>query len=209
MKAGESEHLSNEARLAQLAGRHRDAAVLALRAYGSEICGFLVARSGSEADGKEIFSQFCEDLWVGLQAFRGDASFRTWMYALARNAAHRHRRDPHRRRAQALSALPEVEELAAASAASMASYLRSDVREGVAKLRAQLDPDDRDLLILRVDRQMEWGDITAVFFPDVADAAVLGRHAASLRKRFERVKKRIRELAEQEGLVARRGERER
>jgi hypothetical protein len=46
---------------------------------------------------------------------------------------------------------------------------------------------------LRVDRQMSWMDIARVMEGDGADDP--SRHAATLRKRFERLKDRLRSMA--------------
>ncbi|MGN6107017.1 MAG: sigma-70 family RNA polymerase sigma factor, partial [Kofleriaceae bacterium] len=74
-------------------------------------------------------------------------------------------------------------------------HLRTAVKDRMRALRDQLEPDDRTLLILRVDRDLQWREIAQVLLGDQADAAELDRHAATLRKRFERVKQRLRELA--------------
>jgi RNA polymerase sigma-70 factor (ECF subfamily) len=73
-------------------------------------------------------------------------------------------------------------------------HLRTDVKDRVRALRARLAPDDQTLLVLRVDKDLGWRDIALVELGDDAPTAVLDRVAATLRKRFERVKQRLREL---------------
>lgn len=178
------------------AGERDSAITAALRHYGPEICGFLVAVERNEDAGAEIFAQFCEDLWRGIATYRGDASFRTWAYALARHAQSRYHRDPFRRRAVAFP--DEMAALVDAVRTTTLTHLRSEVREGVARLRAELDPTDQALLVLRVDRNMPWQDVARIL--DEADDD-LERRAAAWRKRYERVKRRLRTLAEREGLL--------
>jgi RNA polymerase sigma-70 factor (ECF subfamily) len=180
------------------AGEEHGAITAALRHYGPEICGFLVAIERDETAGTEIFSQFCEDLWRGIAGFRGDASFRTWAYALARHAQSRYHRDPYRRRAVALVDHPEIAALVDTVKSSTLTHLRSEVRDGVARLRAELEPVDQALLVLRVDRQMAWRDVARILDETDDD---LERRAAAWRKRYERVKQRLRDLAEREGLL--------
>ena len=75
----------------------------------------------------------------------------------------------------------------------------------MASLREKLTPEEQTLLILRVDRQMSWRDIATVMHDEEAgepDEAELKRNAAALRKRFERVKNNLRELAREQGLVS-------
>jgi len=177
-------------------GAFEEGVTEALRAYGPEVLGFLVATMRDEADADDVFAQLCEDVWRGAPSFRGDASIRTWLYVLARNAAHRFRRDPLRRRGAALSDCAAVSAIEAEVRERTRSYLRSEVRDRVARLREALDPDDRMLLVLRVDRGMSFREIAKVFAdasggPEGEDK----RREAALRKRYERVKERIRELA--------------
>jgi len=48
--------------------------------------------------------------------------------------------------------------------------------------RAALDREDQQLLVLRIDRKLAWADI----------ADVMSIEASALRKRFERIKQRLR-----------------
>lgn len=178
--------------------------------YGPEVLGFLIAILKDEAVGSDVFSQFCEDLWTGLPNFRWECTFRTWAYTLARNAARRYLRSPHLKRNTQLSrdALAEVADKVRTSTIS---YLRSEVKQGVQRLRESLDEEDQALLILRVDRNLPWNDVARIMLDEDegggegaaanAPPAAIARKAAALRKRFERVKDHLRELAKQQGLL--------
>lgn len=71
----------------------------------------------------------------------------------------------------------------------------------MAQIRDELAEDDRELLVLRVDRQMAYQDIARVTLGDDAAEVEVAKRSAALRKRFERLKLEIRERAEREGLV--------
>src|SRR5579862_4698659 len=62
------------------------AVTVGLRGYGPEVLGFLMALGRDEILVHEAYSQLSEDLWRGIEGFAGRASFRTWMYVLARHA---------------------------------------------------------------------------------------------------------------------------
>lgn len=181
------------------------AATVALRGYGPEVLGYLSAMCRTETDAAEVFSSFCEDLWKGLPRFRWQSSFRTWAYTLARHALYRMARDPRRRRERNvdLAESPEVLELAEQVRTTTMIHLRTETKNKFAALREQLEPDDRTLLILRVDRKLAWNEI-AVIMADEAepDAAAIKRGAAALRKRFERAKERLRKLATEQRLIS-------
>lgn len=193
---------------AQFAGGDIDAAAeAALQGYGPEIFAFLVALHRVEDDAMDVFSAFAEGLWRGRAAFAGQSSVRTWAYAIARKASLKHRRDAHRRAARFVplgddSVLSRIEALIRTETLP---HLRSTVRSRIVELRESLDPDDQALLMLRVDRQLDWKEIAQVIEGADADAPLAGkaleRAAARLRKRFQGVKKKLREMAQQEGLV--------
>lgn len=181
------------------------AATVGLRGYGAEIYGFLVAFHHSEEDAAEVFSRFTERLWGSLGGFQGNASFRTWLYALARNASLNYRRDA-RRRMRRQEPLPETSELRAIAEevrSSTRPYLRTGAKARFAALRASLPPEDQELLILRVDRKLAWNDLARVLHErdgELADLE-LSREAARLRKRFQVLKERLREVGRREGLI--------
>ena len=173
------------------AGRMHQAAERGIRAYGPEIMGFLVTVLRSDADACEVFSQASEDLWRGFARFEERSSFRTWYYAIARNAAIRYRRT--RRRAQAGRApLSEADALAAARRSTTVVHLRSESRDRFAAVRDALEDDDRMLLVLRIDRGMAWNDIARIFSPEEASPDAIATRASGLRKRYQLLKDEIR-----------------
>jgi RNA polymerase sigma-70 factor, ECF subfamily len=185
------------------AGEVDAATTVALRGYGPEVLGFLAAVAKNEADARDAFSEFSEDLWRGIKGFAGNSSLRTWAYTIARRALWRIMNDPRRRpeRNVPLDDAGVASKVAAEVRETTMTHLRTEVKDGFAQLRAQLPADEQTLLILRVDRDLPWRDIASVMHDgDALDGAALEREAAALRKRFERVKVRLRELSEKAGL---------
>jgi len=84
----------------------------------------------------------------------------------------------------------------AASIASPESMLASSPQDRLARLRASLEPEERTLLILRLDREMSWNEVAEVL--SVEGGPV---DAAAVRKRFERVKDKLAKLAKKQGLI--------
>ncbi len=177
------------------------AATRALETYGAEVYGFLVSLAGSESDAAEIFSQLCEDLWKGLPSFAFRSSVRTWLYALARHAAARYRRSPWNKGARRTGDSRLVD-FVAQSRSRTQPWLRTDVKDRLAGLRESLDPDDRTLLVLRVDRALSWTDVAHVMLDEHApDAATLQREVDRLAKRFQLLKEDLRRRAREAGLL--------
>jgi RNA polymerase sigma-70 factor (ECF subfamily) len=173
------------------AGDANRAATAALRGYGPQVLGYLVALLRDDTLSEEAFSSFSEDVWVGLPGFRRECSFRTWAYKLAWHAAMRAARDPKRKRNAPL-ATSMASAIAAEVRSSTAPHLKSETKNAVRQLREELTVEEQTLLVLRVDRDLSWRDI----------AEVMGSDEAALRKRFERVKEKLRGLAKARGLLA-------
>lgn len=183
--------LERDVRAACERGAHTAAAGLVVRGYGPEIGAYLasIVRSGADDVG-ESFSRWCEDLLRGLPGFRFDSSVRTWVYTLARHAAARRARDDGRRARR--FALPgELDDVVAAARTATATYLQTAVKDRLAAVRASLDDDERELLYLRVDRQLPWRDIARILAADGADDEAVRKLDAALRKRFESLKRRL------------------
>ncbi len=174
-------------------GDHAAAADAIVRGYGPEVTSFLAAMvRGNDDQLGEAFATFCEDLWRGLPKFRFASTARTWVYTVARHAAARRRRGD-RRRERRLQLPGELGDLADQVRTATVEYLRTEVKDRLALARDSLDPDDRSILILRIDRQLPWRDIALVLSDEELDAAALTRREATLRKRFEHIKRRLKE----------------
>jgi RNA polymerase sigma-70 factor (ECF subfamily) len=190
-------------------GDRSGATTAALRRFGPEILGLLLSLHRDEDDAADAFSLFAEKLWRSLDRFEWRCSMRTWAYVLARRASHDLRRVEVRRRRLAEPLSPEVEELAVRVRTETMTFLRTETKSELAKLRETLVPDDQMLLVLRVDRKMEWSDLALVFLEreDLPDEPApphdddVKREAARLRKRFQLVKERLHALAKERGLV--------
>ena len=119
---------------------------------------------------------------VGLA--RWESSLRVWAYRSARHLFI----DSTRARAGdvPLSAVPEP--TARMVRTTTAAYRRTEVKDALAAARARLDPEEQMLLGLRVEGEMGWRDIARVLGHAEPE---LDRHAAALRKRFERLKARL------------------
>lgn len=185
-------------------GEHDRATALLVEGYGPEIVGFLEVRLRSDSDASEAFSLWAEDVWHGLPKFEWRSSARTWAYTLARNAATRYLSAPERRPARNLSlSRAGFSEIVEHVRTTTVAHLRTVNKSRIQTLREELPEDDQLLLVLRVDREMAWRDIALVMGGEGAatDDDSVEQRAASLRKRFERAKDALRELAVREGLL--------
>jgi RNA polymerase sigma-70 factor (ECF subfamily) len=185
-----------EARVVALrdAGDPAGAATAAIRELGPAILRYLRSLLRDEEDAAEAFSQFAENLWKGLPAFRAEASLRTWAYRLAWNAAQNLRDGAWRRRGR---------RFATGEASALAEEVRTRTavvverqRQALERLRASLSVEDQSLLALRVDQGLPWTEVAEVLAEE-------GRQSdpAALMKRFERLKERLGRMAREQGLL--------
>jgi RNA polymerase sigma-70 factor (ECF subfamily) len=177
------------------AGDHRGAAEAILRDHGPGVMGYLLSVLRNEADAGEVFSQWSLDLWRGLPGFRGDCPVRVWAYRLAWHAAARHLRDPFRQRGRHLET-NEISRIADEVRSSVLLGRREARQRGIDRLRDELTPEERALLVLRLDRDLSWREVACVL---AAEGEAVDE--AALRKRFERVKAKLAQRAREEGLL--------
>lgn len=182
----------------------RAVATLALERYGPEILGVLAAQLRSISDAADVFWWFVEDLWRGLPGFQWRCTLRAWAHRIARNAAVRWAIAGERRGERDMPIEQGgVLELADRVRTSTLAQLRTEVKSEVRLLREELPEIDQLLLILRVDKDLEWREIAAALADEDLAADELQREAARLRKRFRVVAERLRELARERGILDR------
>ena len=195
MNAGRQEALEQRLRELLDAGDIRGAAGEAVRGYGPEIAAYLRAVLRDPAEADEVFSRVCEKLWRGLGRFRRESSLRTWLYRIAWNTARDFEKEAVRGRTRRLRT-SEVSRIAEEVLSSQPAYARSSSADAVERLRASLDPEEQTLLTLRLHAGLSWKEVAAILSsPDH------GLDEAAVRKRFERLKLKLREMAKAAGLL--------
>jgi RNA polymerase sigma-70 factor (ECF subfamily) len=177
------------------AGELAAAATAALGGLGPQILGYLAATLRDDDAAYEVFGHFSEQLWKSIATFRGESSFKTWAYKLVMHSLGRYRRDGFRRRGRPLGT-SEVSAIAEQIRSQTPAYRQTAVKDRIAQLREQLDPEEQTLLFLRIDQELSWTDVAAIVSAEGEPV-----EPAALRKRFERAKVRLRKLAEQDGLL--------
>lgn len=182
-----------ESRVRQLVARGdvERAATAAIEALAPGVRRYLLTML-PEDDAEDVLSTVEEDVWRGLPGFRWECSLRVWAYRIAWRAVARYTRNGYRRRRERLpssiaSRLPNPP----ASASGMGGR-----RDRLSKLRDELPLEERSLLVLRVGRNLEWEEVSAVLAAQGRPISVV-----ALRKRFERLKTRLAVLARERGLL--------
>lgn len=115
--------------------------------YGKGLMGFLVLRLGDRDDAAEALSETFLRAIEKVSALRGGAdSFRAWLYRIARNVATDRLRA--RRRIDLDGELPDVVD--ASTDGPVDRVVAGEDAEEVRAAFAALDPDDREVVWLRV-----------------------------------------------------------
>lgn len=178
------------------AGKLRAAAEELIRVHGARMQRYLLSVLRDQDAAGDAYSVWCEWVLKGIPGYRGDAPIRTWAYGVAHNAARRVRDDAFRRRRCSLSRVGASR--AAAGAPSSSLRHRERAARVLEAIRARLSLDDQGLLALRVDHGLEWESVAAILSPAPGERPTT---ATALRKRFERLKDRIRRLAREAGAL--------
>jgi RNA polymerase sigma-70 factor, ECF subfamily len=188
--------MSLEARItdALSRGAREEAATEAIRGFGPQILGYLTHVLGSTDDAGDAFSLFSEQLWRGLSGFRGESSVRVWAYRVAWSAAMHITGDRYRRRRERFRT--SMASRLAAEVVSRTPFRSERDAAAMERLRAQLEPDERSLLVLRIDQRLSWKEVAEVIRGEGQEV-----DEAALRKRFERLKEKLGRIARASGLL--------
>jgi RNA polymerase sigma-70 factor (ECF subfamily) len=199
-----SEREALEQRIQQLCrdGDVGGAAEAALAGYGPELLRLMGSILKDPERTRDAFSDFSEVLVKDLPAFQWKSSFRTWAYQVARHLAWRHAMGSGRRE------VPMTRDAFTQEPQRVRSqtqpWLQTTVKERFRRLRSRLSPYEQTLLALRVDRRLSWEEVARELAPpsERLTADELRRRVAVLRQQFQRIKARLRELAEEEHLLS-------
>ncbi|MEZ5289524.1 MAG: sigma-70 family RNA polymerase sigma factor [Vicinamibacterales bacterium] len=175
---GEGQELTDADLLARAAGGNREAFAVLVARHQASVYRFARTLVARPADAEDVLQQTFLAAWTSAARFRAEASVRTWLFVIARNAAFSQRAREARRPETELplddlgmaagwgSDDPETAALAAERRAALASAFEA------------LPPADREVLTLR-DLEGLSGDETA---------AVLGVSLPAMKSRLHRAR---------------------
>jgi RNA polymerase sigma-70 factor (ECF subfamily) len=176
-------------------GNFKLAAEVAVHAYGQEMFRFVRAQLVDIDQANEASAELWSEIWRALPGFQWRSSFRTWAYVLARRVVIRLTTRVRRGHELPLSNT-QISQLEAQLRTSI-WYLRDDARTWLAEIRANLLPDERALLFMRVDQNLSWQQTAEILLEREPNAQEL----AAVRKKFSRLTSRLREEARISGLL--------
>ena len=142
-----------------------------------------VRLTGHEEDARDVVQEAYLRAWKGLQRFRGDAQFSTWMYRITANTSYTHMQ---KRRRQRTTNLDDIEEPTEMRLESSPDGMAESVA-GLAELAAavqRLPETLRQIVILK--------DVYGL--PHEAIAEELGISVAAAKVRLHRGRKKLRDL---------------
>jgi DNA-directed RNA polymerase specialized sigma24 family protein len=155
-----------------LRGQAGSAAGVALSEHGAELFGFLIGALDDADRARLVYAEVRRRAEVEIDRFSARCSARVWLYTIARAELASRRR--HKPRGPAPGRAPE---LVAGSQASPARLLAVDA------LRRSLAEEDRELLILRVDRRLAWRDIARTGLGDDASDDAIEDETRAIKER--------------------------
>jgi len=168
------------------AARRGDRAALAalLEQHQQRVFGFGVKMCGDPEDAKDVAQETLLTMVRSVRDFRGDASLSTWLYTVARSFCIK-----KRRRTKGAPAFHEPLDKASQEGAQEPSatpeqmLLGREARETVAAALDRLEPEAREVVILR--------DIEGLSAAEVAE--VTGLSVAAVKSRLHRARAALRE----------------
>lgn len=154
------------------------AATLLVRRYSAGLARFLYGLGAPSADVDDLLQEAFFRAFRAIASFRGDSSFRGWLYRIGANAA----RDHHRRgRGRTVLSIEDRELADPADPAGEAEATEAEDRLGEALGR--LPPKQRDVFLLRAQQGMPYEEI----------ASTLGTTPGAARVHYHHAVKRLKE----------------
>lgn len=161
-------------------------------AYEKRVLALTARMCGNPEDGAEAAQEAFLAAWQGLESFRGEASFSTWLYRLASNACVDLLRREGRHRAASGPSLDDGElNLDAADPAPTPQEAaeRAELRRQIEEGLRELPEEYRQVLILREMHQLSYGEIGQVLSLDLG----------TVKSRINRGRQRLRKFLLESG----------
>ena len=179
------------------AQRWSDAVGLLVQAYGNDVLRFLHGFLRDSDAAEEVFAQMSLRLCEEVPRFRGECTGKVWFFYKARYAALDWVRSPRRRRERRLETreMSRVHAMVEQVRTNTRPFMKTEVKDKFELLRAQLDAEERMLLVLYKYQEKSSQEVAeAMSSPEEVWTP------AKVRKRWQRLKSKIAKMAKQQGL---------
>jgi DNA-directed RNA polymerase specialized sigma24 family protein len=171
------------------AGDIAGAVRVAIETHGAELFGFLIGVLENEELARVVYADVCQRAASEIDSFGRQCSLRIWLYALSR----RELRDRRLRRKRA----PEDTGRQVGASADTDSRRPAGLTGAIDAVRRALSEEERELLILRIDRGFELDDLAMTEIgPDAAPFARASEREV-LRARLDELLERVERLTVQ------------
>ncbi len=174
----------DEALASAAATGDRDAFAALLGRHYDRIFALSFRLTGSRAEAEDLTQDICLALPAKLGSWRGEARFTTWLYRVTVNAAH----DRRRRAATRTRAADGWGDWEVNRRAGIAE--EAEAQDWLAEAMARLSPELRDTVALTLGEDLSQREA----------AEVLGISEGTVAWRMSEVKKRLRAMAQAEGM---------
>jgi RNA polymerase sigma-70 factor (ECF subfamily) len=182
--AAESDVKNEGALLRAARGGDRSALSALLEQHQQRVFGFGMKMCGDVEDARDVAQETLLTMVRSLPSFRGEATISTWLYTVARSFCIKKRRRTKGAPAHHEPLDQATQEESAAPAPSPEQTLLSrEARDAVAAALDQLEPEAREVVVLR--------DIEGLTAPEVAQ--VTGLSVPAVKSRLHRARRVLRE----------------
>ena len=168
------EALSDEVLVRRVRARDEAALSVLYRRHVAAIYRFVLAQVRSEPEAEDLTSDTFARMLRGLDGFRGEASFRNWLYQIARNVVRNHRRSARYRLDVPLTPTLSALDLPGDEVGSEEGAAQA---EDVLAVLQALPPRYRQVLELRFLAGRSLEDVAVQMGITVANAKVLQHRA--------------------------------
>ncbi len=196
-----AERVEADVRALLAGGDDAGAAAAAIRFHGDEVFGFLLGALDSAGAAAEAYAGFGARVRREIGLFGWRCSLRTWVYSVSRRELAEHARRPPGTAARS-SLAPVI--LAGPTATLPARS--TGTAAVIAALRGRLPPEDRALLILRIDRELSFPELAVTSLGEAAPPGHLLREAERIRAQLQRIRDDLARAAVEHQLLAPPGE---
>jgi RNA polymerase sigma-70 factor, ECF subfamily len=145
--------------------------------YGDDVWRYAYALTKNYEQANDIAQEVFIKVHLKLSAFRGQSSFKTWLFSITRNTAINEMRSSYFRRILLFENVKSVKTAQSAEAAYMADQAAADIREIIMGLSRKL----REVLVLHLEHDLTIQEM----------AELLGLPEGTVKSRLHRARREV------------------